>query len=247
MTGPGITERVTSRKGSTDNRHWHVVRRSPIFVALPVAIMCLLATNFVWESVRENVAETALAQWPLRFSLMDRPSTANLLGLFGGLMLARAQYARSIQPNFGYAWRAAGGDPYDWSLHFFNGGPGHAKILSVVYRVRFFLDPSDAEPEWIEMPDLQSMLASHGITRADADLLWLGRAPLVPQQRAEDGFLLGSFNYRALSLVDQLEIRILASDAAGDRHQLLIRITDRLPYSATEAVARTRTELAAAQ
>ncbi|MEV4483529.1 hypothetical protein [Micromonospora coxensis] len=233
------TEAAVHRRAGTGavDRHWHTIHRSRLFVTLPAAVLVLLAVNFLWEAVRANASVDA-RDLPWRLSVVDLPTTANLLAVFGGLMLARAQFARTMRPHFGYSWMEEDTAGYAWSLYFHNGGPGHAQILAVTWSVSF--QGADGTRRFRWLPDLEDELRVHGLGPADVELLWLGRAPVVPQQRATDGFRLGRFSYRALAVVDTLDIEITAEDGIGDRHTLFLRSTARLPSKAVAVVEATR-------
>ncbi|MDT0529590.1 hypothetical protein RM555_11390 [Micromonospora sp. DSM 115977] len=217
------------------DRHWHQVRRSKMFTALPAALVSILAGNFLWEAVRANV-KVPVGELPWRLSVLDLPTTANLLAVFGGLMLARAQFAKTVRPHFGYGWMQKEGDGGRWILYFFNAGPGHATVTQILYRIAFHGEERTGASEWIRFPDLDARLRRRGIEEADAELTWIGRTPVVPQQRGVDGLKIGEFSYRALAAIGHLDVEILAEDSVGDRHRLLIRSTARLPSKATRVI-----------
>ncbi len=237
MTVPDDTEGATywRNRARSNERHWHTIYRSPLFVTLPAAIIVLLAANFVWEVVRANAhVDTTVSPWSL--SVADLSTSAQLLAAFGGLQLARAQFARTVRPHFGYSWTQESGTTDRWDLHFYNGGPGHAQVIRVRYRVSFVDDDDGAASGWTGLADLESRLEAHAITGLDADLVWLGRAPAIPQNQSQDGFRLGRFSVRALALIDRLDVEILATDSVGDEHVLIIRSTARLPLRARQAI-----------
>ncbi|MEU7994766.1 hypothetical protein AB0B83_05435 [Micromonospora sp. NPDC049060] len=222
-----------------NDEHWHRVERSKLFMTFPAVLIAILAANFVWEAVRANV-RVPVEELPWRISVADLPTTANLLAVFGGLMLARAQFARTVRPSFGYAWVRAGADGSRWALHFYNAGPGHAKISLVRYRVAFHGEAHPGQSDWVGFPALENLLQSHGVGQPDLELEWIGRAPLPPQPQPFDGLRIGEFSCRALAAIDHLDIEIVAEDGVGDRHRLLLRSTARLPSSAVEMLGAMR-------
>lgn len=238
-----VTLRWWSR--AMEVRGWHTRRRSRVFVALPGVITLLLAINLIWDVIRNNVNDQYRSEWPLRLVLLDVAPTATLLGVFGALMLARAQVAQTMSPHFGYAWiedsdDSGGKAESRWQLYFYNGGPGHAKTRSVTYKVRFYGDRDAEESDWIEVGELIQALKKHGVDRDDLDIFWLGRAPLIPQSKANEGFRLLSANYKGLAALENIEVRIAADDVVGDHHVLHIRAIARLPLHAVEGVAAWR-------
>jgi hypothetical protein len=58
-----------------------------MFMMLPAAIVTTLLGNFVWEAIRAN-AQVPQDELPWQLSLVNLSTTANLLAVFGGLMLA---------------------------------------------------------------------------------------------------------------------------------------------------------------
>lgn len=94
-----------------------------------------------------------------------------------------------------------------------------------------------------KFPHLDAQLRNHGIEQADAELIWIGRPPLIPQQRAVDGLLLGEFSYHALATIEFLDIKISAVDSIGDLHQLLIHSPARLPPKAARIVNSLRMQV----
>jgi hypothetical protein len=223
---------------SNDGRHWHEIRRSRLFVAVPTVMTSLLAANLIWGVIRQNVTSSLRAEWPLRLIILDVAPTASLLGVFGALILARAQLARTTSPHFGYSWTL---DEPRWNFHFFNGGPGHAKITAVRYSVAFHGgDPEGDGPEWLGVGDLLPLLRRHTVDLEDFDVPWVGQAPLVPQSRTQDGFLLLSATPEGLAAISRFEVEISAVDAVGDRHTLRLRATARLPRQAADGVEAIR-------
>ncbi|WP_431884971.1 hypothetical protein [Micromonospora wenchangensis] len=214
--------------------HWHTVRRSRLFTVLPAVVLGLLGVNFVWEAVRRNVDVAATTEWPLRFSLVDLQTTVAVGAALAGLMLTRAQFARANQPRFGYSWTPHGTDGGRWELHLSNTGPGFAGVTRVDYRF--------GDGPWLPYQTFQEELAARGVRPVDADFFWLGRAPLPPQPKLTEGYRLGSFTVDGLVRCDPFEIRIQADDQLGDRHQLVINSTARLPVPAWSQVVRSRAD-----
>lgn len=214
--------------------HWHTVHRSRLFTVLPAIALGLLGVNFGWEAVRRNVDIRALAEWPLRFSLIDLQTTAAIGAALAGLMLTRAQFARANQPRFGYSWTPHDANNDRWELHLSNAGPGYAGVTRVEYRL-------GAGP-WLPYQTFREELAARGVRPADADFSWLGRAPLPPQPRLAEGYHLGSFTVHGLVQIDPFDIRIHAEDGLGDRHQLTINSAARLPVPAWEQVVSARAD-----
>jgi len=89
VTAMDDTEVVAFRRNrqSFDERHWHTVYRSPLFVTLPFSVLALLFANLLWEAVRANVP-VPVDGLPWRLSIIDLPTSAQLVAAIGGLILA---------------------------------------------------------------------------------------------------------------------------------------------------------------
>ncbi|MFG6196658.1 hypothetical protein [Nonomuraea sp. JJY05] len=54
--------------------------------------------NFAWEIARNNMEQQLRSDAPFRFTIIDAQTTANILALAIGLLLARLQYSRATRP-----------------------------------------------------------------------------------------------------------------------------------------------------
>lgn len=234
MTASGDSADFIGLRASADQQHWHTVSRSKLFVVAPIVTLCALAANFIWEAIRHNVDEKVASQWPLRLSVIDLQTTTAIGATLAGLMLTRAQFARTVQPHFGYSWTTSADAGIDkWHLYFYNAGPGYAGVKLIEYRV--------GGERWRQYQELPDFLAESGIEDIDVEFQWLGRLPLPPQGKATDGKRIGSFTLSGLARIDPFEVRILAEDSLGDQHQLIIHSSARLPLRAWQKLAQLRT------
>lgn len=222
---------------------WHHIRRSRLFVALPAAITFLLGVILLWAIVRQNIGANHRAEWPFKLIILDVAPAASLLGVFGALIFARAQLARTMSPHFGYSWTDVKDENGEqrWELHFYNGGPGHARLTSIVYLIDFYeTDDSRSEATWLMVGDLYQVLKGRRVNFEDFDVAWIGGAPLTPQSTARDGFRLVSANVKGLAAISRFEVRMEAIDPVGDLHRLHIRATARIPLRAVQDIEEHR-------
>ncbi|NJC71146.1 hypothetical protein HC031_15705 [Planosporangium thailandense] len=227
-----------------------VIQRSRLFVVLPAAALVVLAVGLVWEIVRTNMDGSVVHRWPWGFSLLPIDTAATLVTAVGGLMLARAQYARTQRPSLGFSVDAKGANPEDavgaewWQLHIFNGGPGLGVVSLVEYRAQFRDGGRGHEGRgsWCSLSDVRTVLRDHGLEdQRDYYLVWLGKgAPLTPVQRARDGCLLATFNRRALGALAVFDIRLRVRDSVGDEHERVLQLVHHLPNAVAEALGKQR-------
>ncbi|MER7589690.1 hypothetical protein ABTW72_19360 [Micromonospora sp. NPDC127501] len=141
--------------------------------------------------------------------------------MLGTLLLGRAQYAFVNRPLVG-----AGSDGWHgtrrsrkWTVHLYNGGPGHA----VVYRYEYYLtlksDQRSRGP--LDYLGVRSALLAAGLRdEKDFTFRWISPgAPLPPQKAAREGLEMFSLNLKTLGLLQHLEVLIQVNDVVGDRHE----------------------------
>jgi hypothetical protein len=220
-----------------------VVSRSFIYVYFPVLILGFLAMNLIWEVIRANTNSAALESWPLRFTLLNLPTTAALLGAIGALLIGRMQWAHANRPTIGFAIddEDARFDPKstEWRVWLNNGGPGIARIVGFRYTVRFVRQPSSVPATLTEIND--AMGERGFIDGKDFFLRWIGRgAPFPPVSHYTSGKQIARFSVATLAEFDELDIEVTVVDGVGDTHRRLLLIIDRLPSVTRAAVDEVR-------
>jgi hypothetical protein len=78
-----------------------VLRRSRKYSLLPQALVAGLLVLLVWEMLRVNVNSDLRAEFPWRVTLLGVDTTASIVAAFIGVIIARGQFARAIQPTLG--------------------------------------------------------------------------------------------------------------------------------------------------
>ncbi|MFB6817398.1 hypothetical protein ACFCV8_22900 [Streptomyces sp. NPDC056347] len=205
------------------------VRRSVLLFTVPLALLAVLTAVLVWESIRSNVTPGAQSQWPWRLHLMDTEVLGSLLALSLGVVLARAQYARTVRPHLG--WRGiwvkgalVGGAPA-WRVGILNGGQYTAVIDS--WNIRVVLKGEEDAPDgpWKSVSGAAAELATAGfVAGVDFRLIEFGAGfPLMGGVGGHETVLVGAFSEGFARQVESLYVRARVTDVAGDTHE---RITD---------------------
>ena len=220
-----------------------VIRRSFVYVYFPVIILAVLAMNLIWEVIRQNAPAGATDSWPLRFTVLNTPTTAALLGAIGALLIGRMQWAHAHRPAIGYAIDDEGAkfdpDSDEWRVWLHNGGPGIARVASFEYVVRFVGQPSSVP---ISLTELNRALESHHLVDGkDYFIRWLGKGfPLAAVNQYTNGIQIARFSVRALAEFEELDVHVTAVDGVGDTHERTLMIMDRLPSVTKNAVSEIR-------
>ncbi len=208
-----------------------VVRRSPFVVWTLNGLAAVSVLLFVHTMVRQNLSPDGLRDWPWSWQLLDAQSaTAGLMAGIGAIV-ARAQFARTVQPLLGgRAWPGVGHAPdgaLAWTCHLINSGQS-AVVVSVEYWIDFgAAEPAAEEPAgpapstgWTDRAGAIAALAPYGL-RPGADYRL---ASITPNSvfGGESNLLLGWFAEPALVVVRDLYVRVTVRDRLGDLHQRAI-------------------------
>ncbi|MFJ2024116.1 hypothetical protein ACIODW_09975 [Streptomyces sp. NPDC087897] len=203
------------------------VRRSPLLFTAPLVLLAVLALILLWEAVRANVAPGVRADWPWRLELLDMEALGSLLAVATGVVLARAQYARTVRPYLGYrgSWRTgllAEGKPA-WRVGILNGGQHIAVVDSWECRVVLRGGSGEATAPWTAVADVVSALTAAGLSVGkDYQLIAFGAGfPLVGTGNYET-VPVGVFSQRCVEKVESLHIRVRVTDVVGDSHERVL-------------------------
>jgi hypothetical protein len=225
-------------KRNVDPTAQRIVHRSPMFVALPVVILAVLALNFVWEVIRANVSDAARAEWPLRFVLLERPATAALLGVFAGLFLARSQWAKANRPSIGYSITDIDGGfdarKLKWKVIVLNGGPGIAVVEQFKYE---FQTTSLAKSVTISLKEMDRFLQRQGLNSGIDYFIreWGSGAVFPPVTKYSDETMICWFTTEALAKLDKFDVEVRFRDSLGDLHERTLTVIEKLPEPAARA------------
>ncbi|MFJ6014096.1 hypothetical protein [Streptomyces sp. NPDC092952] len=205
------------------------VRRSALLFTAPLVLLAVLTVVLIWESVRANMAPGDQAQWPWRLHLMGMEVLGSLLAVSLGVVLARAQYARTVRPHLG--WRGvwakgmlADGAPA-WRVGILNGGQYTAVIESWNIRVVMRGEEDVPDAPWSSVSGAAAELSAAGFAAGtDFRLIEFGAGfPLMGGVGAHETVLVGAFSEGFAQRVESLYVRARVTDVAGDTHE---RITD---------------------
>jgi len=195
-----------------------------VFVVLPAAVLVLVFADLVWEVVRSNVAIGAKPGWPWRFSVLGVATAASIVGVLGGLILAREQFARSVRPALTWGGNSTATSELlhgqCWSIRLFNGGAGHCIVQSVSYR--FNAKGAQAQPDdWLDRAGTMSRLQKLPLLESSHfKLEMLGQgAALAPVTKASDGIEIVAFDRYAVDTLASFTVRVRITDMVGDQYQ----------------------------
>jgi hypothetical protein len=224
-----------------------VTSRSRLFYKAPLLVVAVLSVNFVWDVIRINAGPRALAEWPLRFNVLDVSTTATVLAVFVALFMGRLQWARTLSPHIGSAIDDKGAafrlDSDKWRLWVYNAGPGAASINEIRYHpVLLGQRDEPSASDWLTLTATNDRLRSLGLIEgADYFIRWLAAgSPLPVLKHYTEGRPVAWFTVKALSQLSVFDIRIRYSDLLGDSYENVIPVMHRLPSIVVSAVEAER-------
>ena len=197
-----------------------------------VLLFALLAV-LAWEVVRTNMSDAAKGHLPWKIATLGISPAASLAGVFGGLLLARSQFARSIRPAIGWAgeWENAQQDEglagasniSTWTVKVYNGGSGLGVVHECLYQVAA-KRATTAPGEWVTLSDARDKLEDAGLVPyVSFTEVGVGH-PLVSSTKPKDGYPIFRLQHCALDDVVEINMRIAVVDMVGDRHQRYMQL-----------------------
>lgn len=232
----GGTRTPLPGSGHLDDRQ-HRVRRNPILFTTPVVLLIALTAMVFWEATRMNLSPALKAQWPWRLALLDAEALSSLLAVSLAFVLGRAQFARTVRPIIGWNGyvssdtqavnrraRFRGRPALVWVVGLRNGGMHSATLDSVEYHVQ----PKGervrpTEVQWQGYDAAVAELEALGLRLGkDFDLHALGSGTPLGVTVDRDGLYAARFSVPAVSLLDNMYIRIRVIDAVGDTHERIL-------------------------
>ncbi|MEU6368275.1 hypothetical protein ABZ876_21640 [Streptomyces sp. NPDC046931] len=194
-----------------------------------MVLLALLSLMMFWDMAKENVSPALEGQWPWRFELLAPEALSNLLAVSLGFVFARAQYARTVRPIIGWSGRVSAGShamhsKHVWVIEIRNGGMHSAILESADYCVQ----PKGehipaADVPWQGYEATVSGLESLGLQIGkDFDLNPIGPGSPLVVSGSGHGLYTARLSVPAISLLDNLYIRIRVIDAVGDTHERIL-------------------------
>ncbi|WP_435221234.1 hypothetical protein [Streptomyces sp. Tue6028] len=207
-----------------------VLRNTALF-KVPVVLLGLTASMLVWSVVRANVPASARGSWPWKLALLDVQSATTATTVTAGLIFARAQYASAVRPMIGWVGYvvevAELSESFAWMVRLVNGAGAAAQIHDPKYRVVL---RGDAEPQgvrvaassWMSRDEAVVALGTVGLVEGqDYALRVLGPSFPLSNSSQKHG-ILALFTGRAMAEIEELLIRIDATDQVGDTHRRVV-------------------------
>ncbi|MDC0765554.1 hypothetical protein [Streptomyces sp. HD] len=219
---------VLPGSGHLDDRQRRI-RRSPLLYTTPFALVAVLISMAIWEITRGNLSPDSRGHWPWRFSLFTQEALSSLLAVAIGFVFARAQYARTVRPIVGWNGyvskdNRAMSSRLVWVVRVRNGGMHSAILESVDYHVQPKGEQIPAaDIQWTGFEAAIARLESLGLRIGkDFDLNALGPGSPLTVAGEHPGVHVARLSVAAISLLDNLYIRVRVIDAVGDTHERIV-------------------------
>jgi hypothetical protein len=212
-----------------------LVRRSPLYYTLPIALFVLTLLLLIWAVVQENIPAPQHSTWPWRLDFLDIQSATTAATITGGLVFARAQYEAAVSPMISWMGSIVEGDELSeklvWLVRAINGSTFPAIFHSLEYSVRL-KSTSDGQEndghesaevtEWTSHSVALEKISSAGLVRGvDYDLPESGhRFPLSVASPYH--LVLCILTAKAMQEIEDILIKVNVTDQAGDTHQRII-------------------------
>jgi hypothetical protein len=191
---------------------------------IPIVILCIISANFIWETLKKNLAGDLLNEWPWKLAILDGPTSANMVAIMAGLLLARDQFSRSVAPAIGFNGDEGIRSSYvirsAWTVHITNSGSGRCIVTEVRYRYRLTSSHGlSAKEGWLDWEGLVDELRRTGLHRnRDFYLRNIGIGLTIPSSPLPL-WELAAFNRAALRRMSSLELHLRFKDVLGDEYE----------------------------
>jgi len=197
-----------------------VVRRSRLFSTFIRSLAGVSIALLVFAIVQKNLPGSATG-WPWKLQLLDVPTaTTATLGTVGAV-IARAQFARSVQPVLSCEGQVvanlAPNGVLVWRCTITNAASSVAVVTDACYWVELAPGAGPAPQRWLTHGETVELLTSlHQTPYKDFSLaLTSTGAAYAPQAHIEAGW----FTAKTMDVVADAFMRIRVSDRAGDIHE----------------------------
>jgi hypothetical protein len=196
-------------------------RRSFWFFSIPLMFLGISASLLMWAIVRANLPPSVDSQWPWRVQLLDIGSATTMTTVTAGLVLARAQFASAVRPVPAYTGRVARvrgfSSRYVWVVRVLNNSASPAGFHSLEYCVTLQSQPAkkfgNPDRRWGTREEAIRILERIGLRdQIDFDLRLFWGFSLSNSSP----IALGIFSTKAMGLIEDITIRMVITDQAGD-------------------------------
>jgi hypothetical protein len=206
------------------------IRRSPLYFTVPIALSAFSLLLLLWAIVQMNIPGPWRSTWPWRVNLLDIQSATTAATIAGGLVFARAQYEAAVRPMISWMGSIVKGEELSdrlvWLVRAVNGSSYPAIFHSLQYCVQLRRNDRgqavEKDVQWVSHGEAISQIESAGLVRgADYELPESGQSfPLSISSQYH--LQLALFTVEAMRIIEDVLIRVNATDQAGDTHERII-------------------------
>jgi hypothetical protein len=207
------------------------VHRNTFYYVIPIVLFGISSLLLLWSIIRLNIPDSVRTEWPWKVQLLDIQSATTATTIAGGLVFARAQYATAVRPMISWMSSVIEAKEFSsefvWLVRVVNGSTSPASFHYPEYRVilnQKYGDRTDqADPIWISYDEATALLNANGLRYGvDYSMPFTGQGGTPLSVSSQYHLILGIFTQKALRIVDDVLVRVKATDQAGDTHQRII-------------------------
>jgi len=216
------------------------IRRQPYYTVIPVALFTASLLLLAWAIIHLNIPNSARSAWPWKLQLLDIQSATTAATITGGLIFARAQYATAVRPMISWMGNVVESDElsdkYIWLVRLVNGSTAPAVIHSLQYQVHLRVDTQAGEvetsPAWVSYGEAVAQIDNAGLKSGTDYFLPPSGQSFPLSVSSSYHLILGLFTQKSMRIIDDVLIKINATDQSGDTYQRIVycmRGADRNP------------------
>jgi len=227
---------MLERKSHTSAEQYFQRRVSAIsfnFI-IPKIVLGALILDIAWEIFKENISLRMQRDWPWRINLLNLSTSATVAGILISIIVARAQFSRSISPALGLSSMVTEKSRVikrsQLTVYLHNSGSGRAILRDVKYRYTMAAPAHgqasiDDPNRWLSWNETVHAIEKFGLGHyVDFFLLHLTSGAVIRPTIADSkGREFAAFNAKATAKLLRLEALLQVEDILGDVHQRIIR------------------------
>jgi hypothetical protein len=165
-------------------------------------------------------------QWPWRFNLLDISTCSTLAAILAGLLLTRAQFARTVRLAIG--WRRDEEEESThvknpaWTVRMHNHGPGWCQVTKISYSYALTGHQPSGWKAWDMVLDELDRVDIK--LKRDYYLVNIGVGLTIPAtNQVSQNIETAAFTESCLRRLSSLDIRLEVESAVGDIYQRTVR------------------------
>lgn len=207
------------------------VHRNTLFFIVPIVLFVISFLLLLWSIIRLNISDSVRAEWPWKVQFLDIQSATTAATISGGLVFARAQYATAVRPMISWMSSIVEAEELSselvWVVRVVNGSTSaaffHSPEFCVVLNQKSSDDPDQADQKWISYDEAVALLDANGVRHGvDYRMPFTGKGGTPLSVSSPYHIILGIFSRKALRIIDDVLVKVKATDQAGDTHQRII-------------------------